>query len=37
VETPDYERIESDGSFRQLALQERSLRDSVRVQPLVRR
>jgi DNA-binding SARP family transcriptional activator len=30
VETPDYERIESDGNFRQLALQERGLSDFVR-------
>ena len=37
VETPDYERIETDASFLQLALQEQPLKDLVRVRPLVRR
>ena len=39
VETPDYERIESDGVFRQLALREQALNDftSARASAAVRR
>ena len=37
VETPDFERIESDRTFRQLALQEQSLNDFTRDRARVRR
>jgi hypothetical protein len=37
AENPDYERIESDASFRQLALQEQPVKDFARNRASVRR